>query len=153
MRPRYLLKILRFSKTSAINRQHSRIEEDDLLRGIEDFSNELVMETAQEIRDVIPEAGEVIYAFLGERSIMSKDAIISLFPSPCSEPVIAGRLFDLLLWFGFIGLYRNQDYTVYIYDSLAGYSLTKIKALAGKAAGALFRINPAFEPGLALTRG
>jgi hypothetical protein len=148
MRPRYLLRIIKACRTAAINRQHSRIEEDDIERGVEEFSNELVLETDLEIRDVIPEAGEVMFRFLGESRDMRRETLLSFFPPSCQSDDLRERLLDLLLWSGVFGLHEINGQTTYIYSLTVGYSLKKLKALVTKSTNALFRINPAFEQGL-----
>ncbi len=153
MRPRYLLRMIKACRTKAINRQHARIEAEDIDSGIYEFSNELLRETDLEIRDVIPEAADTMVRFVGEPRLMGRPKLFSLFPIGCQSEENRERLLDLLLWFGVLGLQSGEEEPVYIYSPAAGYSLKKLKALVAKSANALFRINPAFELGLGVTSG
>jgi hypothetical protein len=107
-----------------------------------------VKEADAEIRDVLPEAANILYNLVGEDSLLSRDKLFALFPDACRSHELSERLFDLLLWSGLIGFHESSERTVYIYD--VGYNLKMLKALASKATSALFRINPAFEAGLGM---
>jgi hypothetical protein len=148
MRPRYLLRLINACRTAALNREHAAIEAEDVENGLTTFSEELVIEADAEMRDVIPEAANVLYNLIHEKSVMSRDKLFALFPEPCRSPPVCERLFELMLWSGLIGFHENSDRTVYIYD--VGYNLKMLRALSAKADNALFRINPAFEPGLGI---
>jgi len=58
------------------------------------------------------------------------------------------RVLELLLWYGFIGITRENGDVTYIYDVM--YDIRRLKALVNKrlSEGAKFRINPAFWKGL-----
>jgi hypothetical protein len=148
MRPRYLLRILKLCRSVAINREHLKITAEDIDKGLEEFSNDLLADTDNEIRDVLPEAEGIVFNLIHEPWVKSRQDIERLFPQKCHTPKSRDRLFDLLLWFGVYGIFEGEDCTIYIYDTSAGYSLRKLKALVAKTPNALFRINPALEPGL-----
>ena len=65
MRPRALIDLVNHCKSVAINLRHSRIAESDLLKGVSAFSTDLVTEIVLEIQDVLPEAEDLLYEFLG----------------------------------------------------------------------------------------
>jgi hypothetical protein len=73
MRPRYLLRLINAWRTAALNREHAAIESEDIEKGLTAFSEELVIEADAEIRDVIPEAGNVLYNLIHEKSVMTRD--------------------------------------------------------------------------------
>lgn len=50
-----------------MNLGHSRIEVDDIKKGLDAFSSDLVIEIGYEIRDVLPEAENVLYSFIDDR--------------------------------------------------------------------------------------
>ncbi|MHC4413165.1 MAG: hypothetical protein ACYSW6_09415, partial [Planctomycetota bacterium] len=58
------------------------------------------------------------------------------------------RIFDLLLWYGVIGLKREDEEVTYIYS--VNYDIKRLKALIRKAAGGepVLYVNPAFWKGL-----
>ena len=57
------------------------------------------------------------------------------------------KLIDLLLWWGFFGVFKEQEEVSYIYD--VQYNMNRLKALLSKcAAPKVFQINPAFWTGL-----
>jgi hypothetical protein len=60
MRPRYLLKLFRYSLSYAINLGHSRIEPDDIARGLRTYAQDLVIEVDRELGDVFPQAKKLV---------------------------------------------------------------------------------------------
>ena len=58
MRPRFLLNLLSHCRGYAINLGHDKIQADDIRRGLDAFSTDLIYDIDLEIRDVLPFAEE-----------------------------------------------------------------------------------------------
>ena len=54
MRPRFLLNLLSHCRGYAINLGHDKIQADDIRRGLDAFSTDLIYDIDLEIRDVLP---------------------------------------------------------------------------------------------------
>ena len=65
MRPRYLINLVSYCKSHAVNLRHSRIEVDDVERGLLSYSSDSVAEIGLDRRDVLPEAEDVLYCLVG----------------------------------------------------------------------------------------
>jgi len=65
MRPRFLLDLINQCKSFAVNLNHSIIEEDDIKKGLEAYSSDLLADIHYEIDDISPGNGESLYAFIG----------------------------------------------------------------------------------------
>jgi hypothetical protein len=115
MRPRGLIELLRFCKSHAVNLNHQRITVDDLDNGEETYSSEVLNNMGFEIRDVFPAAENVLYEFIDTPVDLSLKGIRGILRSAVDEKS-ADHLFDLLLWYGFLGLLRDTERVVYIYD-------------------------------------
>jgi hypothetical protein len=63
-----------------------------------------------ELRDVSPDHPDVLYAFIGARSVLSKQEVQQrLLDSGVASEAI-DKVIDLLLWFGFLGVMtRGED--------------------------------------------
>lgn len=71
MRPRYLIRLLTLSKGVAINRDHKSIESDDLDHAIKIFSDDLLNDLSNEIRDIYPLADDILLGFLAEKNLIN----------------------------------------------------------------------------------
>jgi hypothetical protein len=105
MRPRDLLQFLRSAVHIAINRGHTRIEDDDLKQAERSYSEDLLLTTSFEIGDTYPEYGALLYAFEESPAIMSKrDAQDRLMIAAGIAPTKVDHALELLIWFGFLGV-------------------------------------------------
>jgi hypothetical protein len=148
MRPRYLLILIGHCRGMAVNYSHTRIQEADIDRGMVAYSNDLIVDTDNEIKDVFPEAENLIYRFHGEECDMLEEDLHNLFRKASVTREEFGFATDLLLWYGVLGIFRSDGRTTYIFDS--GYDMTKLKTIREKESGGvpIYRIHPAFWPGL-----
>jgi hypothetical protein len=151
MRPRYLLKLLRYCISNAINFDRNRVEEEDIRAGLSAYSTYIISEIDLEIRDVLTGDDQVLYLFLGERREMQKSEILKLLSVRMQSDVQRQTVFELLLWHGVLGLKRNGGEVTYIYD--VNYDLKRLRGLMDKGASGdpILQINPGFWPGLELT--
>jgi hypothetical protein len=150
MRPRYLLQLFSHCRGSAIGLGHNRIEEIDLQSGLLSYSNDLIVDTDNEIKDVFPKASGLIYKFLQSEKEMMIDALREHFSDAGIDSAQHDRILEILLWFGFLGVMKKDGSASFIYD--VGYNMAKLKALVDQAGGdtSIYQVNPAFWPGLDL---
>jgi hypothetical protein len=145
MRPRYLLNIINYCKSIAINLGHDKVEEEDIKKGISLFSKDCVFDINLEIRDVIGDIENVLYAFSGCSSQISEEELIFRIEQ-WAENVSSKKIIETLLWFGVIGVLRSENNISYIYN--VDYDLMRLKALLTtrkfKNLQLIYTINPAF---------
>lgn len=130
--------------------KHDKIEVDDIQRGEEHYSAELLVNIGFEIQDIMPSARDVLYEFVEEHIVLSARRLRELI-----EPKVGDqweRLLDLLLWYGFLGITRGEEAT-YIYD--VRYDQARLRAQATKRnpENMRYTINPAFWRSLELKHG
>jgi hypothetical protein len=148
MRPRALIKLFGYCRGNAVNMGHPLIEESDLEKGVADFSDEMLIDADNELRDIEPTADGLLYRFIGEKReyrVEELDTFIKLNNVP-SDRVKHVR--DYLLYYGFFGIRQENDEVLYIYD--VGYDFRKMMALVEKRTEATFVMNDAFLPALGI---
>jgi hypothetical protein len=130
LRPRNLLTLLTYAKSNAVNLGHTKITDEDIDKACRTYSADLGNDIGLEIRDVFPEAEDVLYYFIGSQSILTiselKEKLLSLSLSP--EKLI--QLIEMLLWFAFFGVVvsRGSEASgVFIYD--VQYDMKKLRVL------------------------
>ena len=151
MRPRALIDLVNHCKSVAINLRHSRIAESDLLKGVSAFSTDLVTEIGLEIQDVLPEAEDLLYEFLGS-SVRIPLADLELMLNKVSEsPQERDAFVELFLWYGVLGLVRLDGSVTYIYT--VNYDSARLKGVERQLqeTGLVYEVNPTFIQGLEIT--
>lgn len=116
MRPREVLRFVRECINTAINHKHEKVTEEDILKAQTDYSAETLVDISLEMRDVKPQYDNVPYAFIGSTTVLSfvevgKKLLEAGIPESELEEVI-----ELLLWFGVLGIYVNEDEERYSYQ-------------------------------------
>jgi hypothetical protein len=151
MRPRDFLTFLHSAIEVAINRGHDRVLEDDLLHAEKLYSEDLLKTIGFELRDVFPESPDLLYAFLGCRSRLSKNDVHAMLQAAgISEERIDDSI-RLLGWFGILGvLSLDSQETHFAYD--VRYDLTRLLTPIEKGRGQ-FVIHPAFRAALECSPG
>lgn len=145
MRPRFLLSLISQCKSFAINLNHETILEEDIEKGLTAYSTDLLADVGYEIADIENGVNDVLYAFIGSDPQLSKDSILRTLEQFGVSAEYAAKIFDLLLWYGFIGL-KIGDEVKYIYDF--NYSMMLVSGIIKKDVNSVFCINPAFWPAL-----
>jgi hypothetical protein len=152
MRPRSLINLINHCRSSAVNLGRVRIEADDIEKGYSLFSTDLIAEIGLEIRDVMPEAEDVLYAFIDVPSRMSESELTRLLASAGVSDDKRAAVVEMLLWYGVLGIVREDGDVEYVYS--VNYDMRLLRARVRRAAGqVMFSINPAFWPGLGLRGG
>ena len=148
MRPRNLLSIINYARSYAVNLRRQRIEEEDILKALNTYSADIDSEVGYEIRDVFPEAEEILYYFIDTEKIFSVGKLKE-FIQNSNISIEQDKVIEILLWFAFLGVCRERDSELkitYIYDIF--YDMKKLRQLAKglKDDSVLVSINPAFCP-------
>jgi hypothetical protein len=148
MRPRSLLDFLYFCKSHAVNVGHNKIEDADIKKGEESYSTELVNGISLEIQDILPCAQHSLFAFVECDSIIDRNELIERMARIVHTLEDREKLFDLLLWYGFIGVVRGNLEETFIYS--VNYDARKLKAIIDNLPqhDRIFVINAAFHKGL-----
>lgn len=152
MRPRSLLDLIGHCRGYAMNLGHEKIQKEDLIKGCSAFSNDLLTELDLEIRDVFPAAENLLYAFIGCPSVITRDHLLNILNDHGVDDPNKETVIKLLLWFGFIGLVWGDGSSKYIYSFhynmkvLDGMHKQMIKANTIR-----YTLNPAFTTALGLT--
>lgn len=145
MRPRFLLNLISQCKSFAINLNHDRILDEDIEKGLKAYSTDLLADVGYEIHDVDNKVDDVLYAFIGSESSLEKSAILEILGEYGVSPEFQEKVFELLLWYGFLGL-MIEDEPKYIYQF--NYSMKLMAGMIKKMDKGKFIINPAFWPAL-----
>ncbi len=143
MRPRGLIELLRFCRGHAVNLGHERIDTADIEAGEEKYSSELLNNIAFEMRDVFPGSKDILYEFIESPAHLSASKVRTILVDALGSEKWE-QVFDLLLWYGFLGVVREDGEATYIYE--VKYDIKILKGLVRKRGeeALSFRINPAF---------
>jgi hypothetical protein len=125
-----------------VNLGHIRITEEDLDRGEEQYSAELLTNVGFEIRDVFPDAADVLYEFIGANYRLTEDDLRSILIRRVEQERL-DELIKFLLWYGFLGVLRDDD-VAYIYS--VKFDIRRLFALIRnrQVGESIFEINQAF---------
>lgn len=149
MRPRNLLRLVGYSRSQAINLRHNKIEQEDVIKACKEYSRDIGNEIGLEIRDVFPEATDLLYQFMGCDPILTLSNLRSILAKSNIPITSYSRMFETLLWFSFLGVVRDSSADLeetFIYDVY--YDMKKLKILAGNLQNesVLFSVHKAFWP-------
>ena len=75
LRPRDLLYFLRSAISSAVNRRHDKVREEDFLSAEEDYSQFVYQSTLVELREKIPDLESIMSEFMGGPSILAQSHV------------------------------------------------------------------------------
>lgn len=148
MRPRNLLNVINHCRSVAINRQHDTIETDDIEKGMDVYSTDLLVELSREMEDVLPEYETLLWDFVNSKQKLTTALLYEVFERSGVPVEERERVTERLIYYGFLGVEINSE-EKYIFD----YSyeirliLAQVRKLGNKA---LFCIHPAFKRSLDL---
>jgi len=152
MRPRNFLNLVNHCKSVAVNLRHQKIQEEDIVKALDTYSADISSEIGFEIRDVFPLAEDILYYFIGVPARLRLSQIKQYVGESNIPSDSFDRLLEILLWFGFLGVVRdNQDEPeCYIYN--VQYDIKKLKRLANdlKSDSTEWCIHKAFWPFLGI---
>ena len=148
MRPRALLDLISHCRSVAINLRHEKIEAEDFKKGMVAYSSDLLSEVSLEIRDVLPEAEDVLYEFIGSPTRLSTAELSSLLDKVSTSNAERDAFVELLLWYGALGVVRLNGDVTFIYS--VNYDMKRLTGIIRKLSetGVMYVINPAFGAAL-----
>jgi hypothetical protein len=116
MRPRELLHFVRDCINVAVNRRHQQVTEEDILHAERSYSDDAFVDLSLELKDVQPDFANAPYGFIGARTILSLSEVgIALVKAKIPADQLE-KVRELLLWFGFLGIYVYPDEERYSYQ-------------------------------------
>ncbi len=126
MRPRELLRFVRDCINVAVNRRHEQVMEGDILHAERSYSDDALVDLSLELKDVRPEFANAPYAFIGAQTNMPPSEVgIALMRAGIPSDQLE-KVRELLLWFGFLGIYVYPDEERYSYQF--EHNLQKMKS-------------------------
>jgi len=147
MRPRFLINLINHCKSFAINLNHAKIQEEDIEKGLQAYSTDLLSDICYELKDIDPSLNDVLYAFIESPPFLTNSDIISLLKEYKISNDNLDKIIHLLLWYGFLGILMDQNEVKYIYD--LNYNMQLFEGIIKKKReSAKFAINPAFYSAL-----
>jgi hypothetical protein len=150
MRPRFLLNLISHCRGFAVNFNHEKIDADDIRKGLNAFSTDLIYDIDLEIRDVLPLAEDVLYALLGQSARLTNDDVDRLLGTTFDADA-RRKIVDVLLWYGVFGVVRPSGDVAFIYS--VNYDMKRLVGIVDSVTSEKrsFFINPALWPGLEIT--
>ena len=152
MRPRFLLNLVNYCRSFAVNLGHARIEPEDIEKGIAAYSDELVKEIGYEIRDISPEMEDVLYVFIDVDPNMTPEDLGVLLRNRGFKDESHQEIIETLLWYGALGIFTPaNEAPTYIFN--VNYNLKVLEGIIERERELLYVVNPAFWSGLAVKNG
>lgn len=152
MRPRCLIELLSHCRGFAVNLRHEIIQEDDIENGLKAYSNDLLSDISLEVRDVLSSAKDVVYGFIGVPVAFNHDKLKQLIFSTGATEDKFEPIFDILLWFGFLGIIDTNGEAAYIYTYTYDMKLFRAAIRKLEQEGLAYQVNPAFWAALGIGR-
>ena len=148
MRPRFLIDLCERMLSFAVNRGHQVVEEEDVSDAIAQMSLYLVSDFGYEMRDIAGTPEDIFYRFIGAGERLKPEELEALISSD-ELGIGIKETIDLLLWYGFLGIFASNGKPTFIYDR--AYDFRRLEA-EKRAAGTGIRyvVNPAFVSGLSV---
>jgi hypothetical protein len=151
MRPRFLLNLINACKSFAINLNHTKIEEAEIEKGFYSYSTDLLTDIGYEIRDILPEAADILYNFISVDSDISLTLLEEIIIENIKSKDLFDKVVDMLLWYGFLGIKIEPHEIKYIYHM--NYNMQLLKGILKKNQNKfVYSINPAFWPALMINQ-
>ena len=148
VRARNPLNLVNYCKSGAVNMSRPRITAEDISTAIEHYSADLGNEIGLEIRDVFPQADDILYSFLGASRRLTLREFYERFEQSAIPKDRYADLLEILLWFAFIGLVQpgGVDGTTVLYSYSVFYDLKKLRRLGKNYSDdtTVLAIHPAF---------
>jgi hypothetical protein len=143
MRPRAVIDLVRACRGHAVNLSHEKIETSDIEKGEEAFSNNALTDINFELQDILGPEVDLLYEFIEAPAVISRSQINDVLSRKVPD-VRIDEVFQILLWYGFLGLIREDGEATFIYN--VKYDLKHLNALIRNQdpLHAVYRINPAF---------
>jgi hypothetical protein len=146
MRPRNVLKIFNHCRGFATNFGRQKISDQDIEKGINAYSHDLLEELDRELTDVYPAAKDLLYYFLDAPAVLTTKQLDAILEEGGLPPEEREKVIDFLLYYGVVGT-RLGETDHFIYS--VNYDLKVLKIRASRHTEAAdYVVNPAFWPAL-----
>jgi hypothetical protein len=139
MRPRDVLKFIQFALEVAVNRNHDKVSQDDMIQAEKIYSNDMLKNLIYEIGDIYPQFPDLIYEFLGCQLRLNVTDLAIILGKAEINTAENENIIDMLLWFSFIGIAGKDGETKYAYQ--VKYDLNRLNVKPDS----VFVIHPAFR--------
>jgi hypothetical protein len=146
MRPRELLRFARDCINVAVNRRHEQVMEDDILHAERSYSDDALVDLSLELKDVRPDFANAPYTFIGADSHLLASEVESGLMKAGIPAEQLEKVRELLLWFGFLGIFIYPEEERYSYQF--EHNLQKMKSGIGQFA---YCIHPAYRQSWAVS--
>jgi hypothetical protein len=153
MRPRSLIDLVNHCLGVATTLRHTKITDDDIRKGVQTYSTDLITDISFEMSDVFPGANDVPYAFIGAKHEFSPAELAAMLVSVNVPADRVTEVRTVLFWFAFLGVRWPSPGVKYIYD--VNYDMKMFLGAHDKFSEEELRyqVNPAFWAGLGIGPG
>jgi len=141
-RPREIIRFVRKAIEVAINRNHDRVLEGDILRAEIGYSEDALQDLVFELKDIDPKYSDVPYSFLDCQPRLSYEKVKSLILENIKDRKAVTSAIELLVWFGFLGVMVGEKKLLYSHE--VGYRIRRL----GITDSTEYVIHPAFRAAL-----
>lgn len=148
MRPRNLLKLFNYCRGAAVNRELNRIGEEEITKGFSSYSDDVLVDVSNEVRDLCPEAKDILYAFIGEKAKYKRTELIKILTGQGISKDTAEQVIEYMIYYGIIGIVEAGPETKYIFD--VGYDIKKLRAIAAKSTSVRYVLHSVLHPALGI---
>lgn len=126
MRPRFLIALIEAAVANALNRGHAKVSEHDCVEAVKQNAFSLIDDFGFEIRDVSQSRYDILYDLAGLDIVNKSGAIVDRLVASGLEREAAENVFQLMLWYGVIGIRRHDGSDMFIYD--VQYKMNRLQA-------------------------
>ena len=147
MRPRYLIQLCDECFGHANASGNDRIEVADFVSGFKNYSQDIIGNTNFEMRDVVPETADAIYALIGLRRKCTLNEVKEALEKDGFGPFI-DKVIELFFWFAILGAKTPNGEEKYIYNYRYDMKLFSKMRQTEHAGEETVFVNPAFATGL-----
>jgi hypothetical protein len=151
MRPRNLIELLSHCRGFAVNLRHDIITPADVANGLKAYSSDLLRDINLEIRDVLPTAADAAYGFIGAPITFGDEQLFQMLRDVGVQQADLNSVYEILLWFAFIGVVWTDGDAKYIYSFSYDFKLFLATINKRKQAGLAYQVNPAFWAALGVS--
>ena len=107
MRPRALLNLVSHCRSVAINLRHQASRRKILRRVLKRFRPICCRGSNLEIRDILPEAENIVYEVIGEKATLPAAELNGILEKASASVPERDAFAELLLWYGVLGVVRS----------------------------------------------
>lgn len=148
MRPRNLIKLFNHCRGFATTLNHTRIEEGDIEKGVQAYSNDLREELNRELTDVMPYAKDLLYHFMDAQAVMTPADLEAVLASAEINRADWEKVTEFLLYYGVLGI-STPDQEFFIYNVSYDMKVLQVR-ITRTGHSTRYIVNPAFWPGLGI---